>query len=412
MKKIFFIYAMLCMCSVAIFAQLKVTSDGKVGIGITATPVSKLAVGTVGDTFHSIDFYSDNNTMQIGSNGTFSSWGSLVRTLSIYMNSTSSRIYNGLTVNASKPASASNGRTSGIIAIAGNASSGFNHAVIGSLCGSHNGAGIYGTVNLSQGQGHDAYADGRYAGYFDGNVKVTGTINGTVIGNSDIRLKQNVVELSSSKNVADLNSSKNKTGELNRVISLIPISYNYKQVSHNVSKGDTLQLSRGMFDEKSQMFQKKHFGLIAQDLQKIYPDLVYENDNGYLAINYIELVPLLIQSIKELKEEVDQLAAASINTRSATSNDILAETSRAVLYQNAPNPFSNSTVIKYALPENTTNASIMVFNLQGALVKQFSIDYQQTSITINGSELNAGMYLYSLIIDGKEADTKRMILTK
>jgi len=33
-------------------------------------------------------------------------------------------------------------------------------------------------------------------------------------------------------------------------------------------------------------------------------------------------------------------------------------------------------------------------------------------LTISGSELNAGMYFYSLIADGKEVDTKKMILTK
>ncbi|MDA3880330.1 MAG: T9SS type A sorting domain-containing protein [Prolixibacteraceae bacterium] len=35
-----------------------------------------------------------------------------------------------------------------------------------------------------------------------------------------------------------------------------------------------------------------------------------------------------------------------------------------------------------------------------------------TSLTINGYALEAGMYLYTLIADGKEVDTKKMILTK
>lgn len=36
----------------------------------------------------------------------------------------------------------------------------------------------------------------------------------------------------------------------------------------------------------------------------------------------------------------------------------------------------------------------------------------EASITIDGGSLNAGMYLYALIADGKVVDTKRMILTK
>ena len=34
------------------------------------------------------------------------------------------------------------------------------------------------------------------------------------------------------------------------------------------------------------------------------------------------------------------------------------------------------------------------------------------TVTINGNSLEPGMYLYALVIDGKEVDTKRMILTK
>jgi hypothetical protein len=113
-----------------------------------------------------------------------------------------------------------------------------------------------------------------------------------------------------------------------------------------------------------------------------------------------------------LKEEVDLLSSALVSTRSATANDINREASRAVLYQNAPNPFTERTEIKFELPVNSKNVFIYVFNMQGSLVKQISISNMQRSIIINGSELTAGMYLYSLIVDGKEVDTKRMILTK
>jgi len=243
--------------------------------------------------------------------------------------------------------------------------------------------------------------DGRYAGYFEGNMKVTGTINGTVISPSDLRLKQNVTELGSGE-----------IGILNTVTSLNPISYNYKQVYAELPPSDSIQAPAGMFDENSLVFTKRHYGLIAQDLQRIYPELVYENDNGYLSINYTELIPLLIQSIKELKEEVDLLSSALVSTRSATTNGIIDEATRAVLYQNAPNPFTERTEIKFELPANAKNAFIYIFNMQGALIKQLAISSKQRSVFISGSELTAGMYLYSLIVDGKEIDTKRMILTK
>jgi len=83
-----------------------------------------------------------------------------------------------------------------------------------------------------------------------------------------------------------------------------------------------------------------------------------------------------------------------------------------VLTQNAPNPFTHQTVIKYFLPNDAKDAYICIFDMHGKMVEKISAAPGQNSVTIQGSTLKAGMYLYSLIIDGQEVDTKRMILTK
>ena len=48
-------------------------------------------------------------------------------------------------------------------------------------------------------------------------------------------------------------------------------------------------------------------GVIAQEVQKIVPEIVVERKNGYLGVDYKRLVPLLIESVKELKQEVEDL---------------------------------------------------------------------------------------------------------
>jgi hypothetical protein len=49
--------------------------------------------------------------------------------------------------------------------------------------------------------------------------------------------------------------------------------------------------------------------------------------------------------------------------------------------------------------------------MQGTLVKSFPLELRgQGTVTVNGSELRAGVYLYTLIVNGKEADVKRMSL--
>ena len=82
------------------------------------------------------------------------------------------------------------------------------------------------------------------------------------------------------------------------------------------------------------------------------------------------------------------------------------------LDQNAPNPFSVSTIIGYELPKGTQKAAIGIYDMNGKEVKlvQLSSD-KKGSISIQGGDLLSGMYIYTLIVDGKYFDSKKMILT-
>lgn len=85
----------------------------------------------------------------------------------------------------------------------------------------------------------------------------------------------------------------------------------------------------------------------------------------------------------------------------------------ATLFQNSPNPFSRETEIRYYLPENAGNAVLYVFSLNGNLMLTKPITQMGNgSIVISNSELSAGMYIYTLAINGVEVDSKRMILNR
>ena len=64
------------------------------------------------------------------------------------------------------------------------------------------------------------------------------------------------------------------------------------------------------------------------------------------------------------------------------------------------------------MASNTGNASIIIYDMQGAQIKSISVNNNgEGSVIINASELKTGMYMYSLIGNGKLVDTKTMIIT-
>ena len=70
------------------------------------------------------------------------------------------------------------------------------------------------------------------------------------------------------------------------------------------------KISGNTFDwnsEKQDIYNGKDYGVIAQEIKEVMPELVDTRDSGYLAVKYDKIVPLLIESIKELKREIEEL---------------------------------------------------------------------------------------------------------
>ena len=173
---------------------------------------------------------------------------------------------------------------------------------------------------------------------------------------------------------------------------------------------------------KNKIHETAEFGFLAQELMTVYPELVTKDTLGYYYVNYIGLIPVLVEALKDQKTQINALTdlvtktnsspkkAGALITTGLNETDAL---TYPVLDQNTPNPFNQSTTIGYYLPATTGTASIYVYDMNGVQLKSYSISERgKKNIIINGSEFNAGMYLYALIADGKVIDTKRMILTK
>lgn len=88
---------------------------------------------------------------------------------------------------------------------------------------------------------------------------------------SDKNLKNNIVDISEEK--------------INYLLDLNPVEFTCKlDIKNNI-----------------------HYGFIAQDLEKIYPELVKDSEKGYRKVNYMELIPLIVSKMKNMQNEIDEL---------------------------------------------------------------------------------------------------------
>lgn len=372
MKKI--ILLLLTAFPFSLYAQLKVYQSGNVTVNqITENPYSFLSVDNSGTSFTS----AYNIAVNCGTQFKPSSYNI------------------GLQTGSLSNTAQSSGRTYGVFATVGNGMNGYNYALFGRLCGSQNGAGVVGTVTDNMGFN----IPGKYAGYFDGDIYVVGNVfPSSVLTLSDIRLKQNVTVLG--------NASDSQDETLDNIMGLNVIKYNL--LERNNEDSDTAQVAvRQTLDDKT-----LHYGVSPQELQKIYPDLVKEGQDGYLGINYIEMVPILLRSIQQLKQKVDELGGSEASMSRTSTALSSALTSGNMLYQNSPNPFKELTRIRFSLAENSKNANICIFDMNGKMLKKLPVSEDMNCVTIGAYELGEGMYLYSLVVNGREIDTKRMIVTK
>ncbi len=212
---------------------------------------------------------------------------------------------------------------------------------------------------------------------------------GQYLTTSDIKLKSNIEPIS---------------GGLDKIMELNAYSYDIvhpKLDAENKVVGETFE---------------KNYGFISQEVEKLFPEVAITADvKDTKLMDYTQIIPLLVSAVKEQQAQIETLnkeieTLSNINNSIDGNSNVVKETS---LYQNKPNPFNEKTSIRYNIFEkDLRSASIMVFDMNGTLLKTYPAEFGENELTINGKELKAGMYIYSLIVNDVEVDTKRMILVK
>jgi len=163
-------------------------------------------------------------------------------------------------------------------------------------------------VNNSAGLGDTTIDPDNYGGYFYADGAYTGTTAGVafVIGNGDLNTSTGLAGNNPSNAfVVNYDGSATLSGELT-------INSDARLKSNIISLGSTLAKLL-MIDGKSYTMKsnesKSKIGLLAQDVQKVFPELVKttNNEDKTLSVNYQGLIPVLINAIKEQQKQIKEL---------------------------------------------------------------------------------------------------------
>jgi hypothetical protein len=274
----------------------------------------------------------------------------------------------------------------------------------GYFTGSH--IGVQGYATGSGGSNYGVYGSagsGAYAGYFNGPVFATS------YSGSDRKLKKNIEDVSTAMDIIN---------------QLHPKTYEFRQDGNY----KFMHLPEG-----------KHYGLIAQDVEQVLPNLVKETkfdtrveqlaqakaaSGGTLdpskpmpssevvdfkAVNYTELIPILIKALQEQEQKINTLQA--MVDKLVQEKGTNAVTGLGTLSQNTPNPAHKNTRITYSLPTATKQAHLLITDAAGKTVKTLQLSTSGV-VDLNTSTLSSGLYNYSLVINGQVVDTRKMIIAR
>ncbi len=133
--------------------------------------------------------------------------------------------------------------------------------------------------------------------YFNIDVYANG-----IILNSDERFKENIRPLQGS--ASNIKLIKGVTYNLKEETVVAQTSDNFSPETEK-EKNDIALLATTK--EKMKNLNRSRIGFIADEIKEVFPDLVEEDSDGYLHVDYIGLIPVLVESIKEQQNQIATL---------------------------------------------------------------------------------------------------------
>jgi hypothetical protein len=273
-----------------------------------------------------------------------------------------------------------------------------------------------------------------------GYLALVDASNKVRIGNASVSSNGGQVEWTAYSDARVKTKIEENVPGLDFINLLKPVTYHFDVDKQNELMGvKSKERVEGMYDiEKIQWT-----GFLAQDVdaaaRKINYDFSGIDKSGELmGLRYSSFVVPMVKAIQELDEKIIQLKQVQeenealeeriaqlekiilkqgIVLNDATTEEIYKqsviienETGAATLSQNVPNPFTGTTSIAYYVPETAQQAHIKIANANGVSLFMAEVRLGNGVLEVDATQLTAGTYSYTLIVDSKVVDTKLMVI--
>jgi hypothetical protein len=224
-------------------------------------------------------------------------------------------------------------------------------------------------------------------------IPTTGTlslgVNGVVealgyYATSDKRYKKNI------KTISDA---------LSQIKQLRGVSYNWNQEAYPTKN----------FNATPQL------GFIAQEVETVVPEAVIKDKDGYYAMNYTAIIPVLNEGIKEQQTEIDSLKQELDDLKSKL-NQVLSTIPQKTIatdyFEITPNPVTQTSNVVYKLASATANSAFVIYDLDGKIIKQINLPANviEGQVQISKDDLSKGAYILSLVKNSIAVQSKQFLI--
>ena len=226
------------------------------------------------------------------------------------------------------------------------------------------------------------------------------------------------------ENITLLGSNTSQQVILDNILGLNVVEYNmkYKNAMSDealvyLSEEDREAYIKQCEERQAELRAQRRFGLLPDELSAIFPSLVQYYSNNEFGINYMDLVPILISCIQELKIQLDSRTEKIVDIMMSRSSGTSAarEVRAAIgntLLSAMPTSVSESAVVRYLLTDEVTDAYITVTDMSGRVMVKVPVSSSETSVSISSGTLGEGIFLCTLFANGQNIGTKRLVKTK